>query len=226
MTVVESVNRSLVCSDFKWHTFTPFVYLPLWDVTGDPGSAAAFTTVTHWEWNELWWGTRVLSTSKREAYLRYLELPQQSGRPFELAVNIGENDEAGDRQLLERYGWKTVDPWKVAGSPAAYQSYIAQSRAEISCPKPIFRELKTGWFSDRSACYLAAGRPVLAEDTGISDYLPTGAGLIMFRDLDEATVGVHNIDSQYRRHMVAARKLAEEYLDARQCLAKMLAATS
>jgi hypothetical protein len=97
-------------------------------------------------------------------------------------------------------------------------------RAEISCPKPVFRELKTGWFSDRSACFLASGRPVLALDTGFSDYLPTGNGLLAFHDVPEAVAGVSAIDSNYAHHMRAARQLAEEFLDSQKCLKGMLAA--
>ena len=82
---------------------------------------------------------------------------------------------------------------RVAGTVSGYQRYLRRSRAEFGCPKPIHRELRTGWFSDRSACYLASGRPVLIEDTGLSDHLPTGEGLLVFRDLAEAVAGVEEI---------------------------------
>jgi hypothetical protein len=208
--------------DVRWHTFSPSIYLPMWSAAPDPGRSAPFTSVTHWTWGELWLGEQVLSISKRDAYLKYLDLPQQTGRPFELAANIHPDDRAGDRELLERARWKLVDPWKVANSPAAYQRYISESRAEISCPKPIFKELNTGWFSDRSACYLASGRPVLAEDTGFSDHIPVGEGLLTFRNISQAVDGVNEIDSNYARHMKAARELAEEYLDSRRILQDML----
>jgi hypothetical protein len=145
-------------------------------------------------------------------------------RPFELAANIHPEDQTGDRELLCSHGWKLVDPWQVAVSPQAYQNYIARSRAEISCPKPIYRELKSGWFSDRSAAYLASGRPVLAEDTGFSDHFPTGEGLLMFHDLSEAIARVVDIDANYERHRRAAREFAEEFLDSRRSLETMLAA--
>ena len=115
------------------------------------------------------------------------------------------------------------DPHQVAASPAAYADYVRRSRAEISCPKPIYRELQTGWLSDRSAAYLASGRPVLAGDSGLSHHLPTGEGLLMFRDLEEAVVGVAEIDAHYERHCRAARMFAEEHLDSGRCLSKMLA---
>lgn len=226
-----SVGKKLHDSDcevptlgLKWHTFTPFLYLPMWKVAPDPGPEAPFSSVTHWTWGELWMKNRVLSISKRDAYLKYIDLPRRARRLFELAANILPTDQTGDRELLESHGWKLIDPWETVESPSTYQRYISKTRAEISCPKPIFTELKTGWFSDRSACYLASGRPVLAEDTGISDYLPTGKGLVVFRDLSEAIAGVPEIDSNYARHMRAARQIAEEFLDSRTCLKGMLAA--
>jgi len=208
-----------------WHTFTPFVYLPMWQVSSDAGAEAPFSSVTHWNRRKLWLQERVLSRSKRDAYLGYLSLPVLAGRPFELAALMYPEPHGGDRELFESQGWRIVDPWKVAGSPASYQRYIARSRAEISCPKPIFRDLKTGWFSDRSVCYLASGRPVLAEDTGFSDVLPTGRGLLAYRDMREAVSGVAEIDGNYVEHMVAAREIAEEFFDSRRCLQAMLEAS-
>jgi hypothetical protein len=207
-----------------WHTFTPFVYLPLWDVQPDPGAHRPFTSVTHWSWGELSWKGRVLSLAKRDGYLPYVELPGRSGRPFELAVRFDPSDSSGDQERLHANRWSLADPWEVAASPSAYRAYIAASRAEISCPKPIFRELNTGWFSDRSACYLASGRPVLAQDTGFSERLPTGEGLLTFRTMEEAVRGVAEIDEHYQDQMVAARRVAEEFLDSRRCLTRMLSA--
>jgi hypothetical protein len=188
---------------FAWRPCTFFVYLPMWTASPGPGPEAPFTSITHWTWGEeLDWDGRRLSTSKRDAYLRYLELPQRAGRAFELAANILPDDDTGDRQLLESHEWKLVDPWQAVSSPDAYQACIARSRAEILCPKPIFSELRTGWFSDRSVCYLASGRPVLAEDTGFSDCLPTGQGLVPFKTMAEALEGVAAIEGDYARHTV------------------------
>ena len=208
----------------KWHRFVQFVYLPMWQVAPDPGEDAPFTSVTEWTWEQLWMDDRVLSVSKRDAYLRYIDLPQRSRRGFELAANIHPEDSTGDRQLLLRHHWKLVHPHSVAGSPAFYQQYIKRSRAELLCPKPIHRQLKSGWFSERSAGYLASGRPVLAEDTGFSDHLPTGRGLLCFNDLEEAVAGVAAIDRNYSEHMRAARELAEEYFNSQKSLPAMLSA--
>jgi hypothetical protein len=207
-----------------WYPFVQFAYLPLWPPAPDPGAGAPFTSVTQWTWEEVWLDGRVLSVSKRAAYLAYLELPRLAKRPFELAVNLDPRDPTDDRQLLLHHGWHVVDPHRVAGSIAGYQRYIRRSRAELGCPKPIHRALRSGWFSDRSAGYLASGRPVLVEDTGFGDHVPTGEGLLVFRDMDEAVAGVAEIEGNYPRHQRAARRLAEEVLDSRRCLAPMLAA--
>lgn len=208
-----------------WQRFVPFVHLPLWPRAPDPGRDAPFTSVTQWTWEELWMGGRVLSVSKRDAYLRYLAVPARAGRPFELAANIHPEDRTGDRELLARHGWRLVDPHCVAGSPTTYRDYLRRSRAEFACAKPIYRELRTGWFSDRSAAYLASGRPVLFEDTGIGERLPTGSGLLLFRTLEEAVAAVAELDRDWARHSRAARALAEEVLDARRCLPAMLEAS-
>lgn len=209
----------------EWRTFEPCAYLPMWQATADPGRDAPFSSITQWTWHELPWRSRLLSVSKRAAYLEYAELPRLAGRPFELAANIG-NDPTHDRQLLQEHGWELVAPHQVCGSVPRYQQYIRASRAEFMCPKPIHVELKTGWFSDRSIAYLASGRPVLARDTGFSERLPTGLGLVAFRDLKEAVAGVAEIDGHYAQHSRAAREIAEEYFDSRKCLAALLLASA
>jgi hypothetical protein len=225
LTVGSRINESdceIPRLGLSWQPFTPFVYLPLWRTAPDPEPRAPFTSITHWTWEEIWLGQRVLAVGKRAGYLRYLELPRKAPGPFELAVNLHPDDATGDRELLLRHGWRLVHPYDVAATPGEYRNYIARSRAEIQCPKPIFRELRTGWFSDRSACYLASGRPVLAEDTGLGGRFPTGNGLLAFRDLDELVAGVDEIDSHYERHSRAARAFAEEFLDSSRCLSAMI----
>jgi hypothetical protein len=208
----------------NWKPFLQFVYLPMWNPSTDPGENAPFTSVTQWTWEELWLDDRVLSISKRDAYLKYAEIPRQTQRAFELAANIHSQDETGDRELLLNHGWRLADPHQVADTPASYREYIKRSRAEFQCPKPIHNALRTGWFSDRSACYLATGRPVLAGNTGFGEKLPTGRGLLSFENMEEAIAKVEEIDRNYQQHMRAARELAEEYLSSTKVLPAMLAA--
>jgi hypothetical protein len=208
----------------KWRAFRPFVHLPSWEVGSDPGLEAPFTSITQWKWEELHYQNRVLSLSKREAYLRYSMLPRITRRRFELAANIGELDPAGDRQLLVRDGWSVVDPHEIAPTPGAYREFIKSSRAEFACPKPIHLQLNTGWISDRSIAYLATGRPVVAEDTGFTSKVPTGEGLLVFHNLDEAAAAVAGVDANYQRQSRAAREVAETYFDSQRCLNDMLSA--
>ena len=208
----------------RWRPFLPFVYLPMWEAAPDPGPEAPFSSITQWTWEELSYRGRVLSLSKREAYLRYVDLPARTGRAFELAAFIGDKDPSHDREALRNGGWRIVDPHKVASTPETYRGYLRASRAEISCPKPIFRELNTGWFSDRSVCYLALGRPVVAEDTGFGDAVPTGRGVVKFRDLVEAQAAVAEIDRDYSLHSRWARELACDLFNSDRQLKAMLAA--
>jgi hypothetical protein len=210
----------------RWHRFLPFVHLPLWEAAPDPGKQAIFSSVTQWTWDEYWHENRLLSFSKRSAYLKYLDIPQKTGRVFELAANIHPRETTGDRELILNAGWWLANPNWVARSPARYRDYIRRSRAEFCCPKPFYKQFNTGWFSDRSAAYLATGRPVLAEDTGFSACLPTGLGLLTFKNLPEAVAGVQAIDGDYSRHMRAARELAEQYFNSQTWLPFMLRACS
>jgi hypothetical protein len=208
---------------YSWKPFFPFVYLPLWPAAPDPGRQAPFTSITQWEWEELTLDGRVLSISKRSAYRKYAAVARASGRPFELAANIDAGDYGNDRVFLGENGWKLTDPHAVATTPLKYQQYIQRSRAEIQCPKPIFRELKTGWISDRSICYLASGRPVLAENTGFPDKVPAGAGPVSFNSVEEALEGVGDIDERYDFHSRAGRELVTELFSSARCLPAMIA---
>lgn len=227
-----TVGKNLQASDcgvptlgVTWRGFHPFVYLPMWEPLRESIHHVAFTSVTEWTWHTVEVGGRLISASKRDAYLRYIDFPKRAGRSFELAADIHPLDETGDRELLLANGWKLVHPHEVAHSPSSYKHYIESSYAEFACCKPIYRDLKTGWFSDRSACYLACAKPVLAEETGFSKYLPTGQGLVKFNDMEEALAGVVEIDSNYEHHSRAAREIAEAFLNSQQCLDYMLCAS-
>jgi hypothetical protein len=208
----------------EWRFFEASLYLPMWQTAPDPGPDAAFSSITQWTWEDLPWRGGLVSVSKRAAYMSHAELPRMVPRPFELAANIGDEDPAADRAYLLSRGWRLVEPHQVAASVAQYQEYIRRSRAEFICPKPIHAAFQTGWFSERSMSYLAIGRPVLAQETGFSDRLPVGAGLLSFRDLAEAAAGVLEIDGNYARHSRAARELAEAQFDSRKRIPEMLAA--
>jgi hypothetical protein len=149
------------------------------------------------------------------------DLPHRVRPRLALALAIAAG-ETSDVDALERGGWGLVDPTLAAGTPSRYRRFIQRSRAEISIPKSGYVVSRCGWFSDRSACYLASGRPVVAQDTGLNGALPTGRGLVLFRDLDEATAAIEQVEGDYAMHAVAARELAVEHLDADLVLGRLL----
>jgi hypothetical protein len=160
------------------------------------------------------------SWSKRDEWLRFVDLPQRSGARFELAMDVDKNP--GDRELLARHGWGIVDPLEVSIDPARYRDYLRRSAGEFSVAKDLNVRLATGWFSDRSACYLAAGRPVVVQDTGFRTSLPSGAGLLAFRTPDEAVDAVREVMAHWPLHSAAARRIAEQCFAATWVLAELL----
>jgi hypothetical protein len=150
-------------------------------------------------------------------------LPAHTGASFELALGIHPT-EARDLADLAANGWRLVDPARVAGSPARYRRYIQDSWAEFGLAKSGYVAGRTGWFADRSACYLASGRPVVAQDTGFGAVLPTGSGLFRFQTADDVVAAYEALRSDYNRHALAAVGIAEAYFDAARVLPKLLAA--
>jgi hypothetical protein len=196
------------------------VVLEWWPPSDVPGES--FTTVASWrgaygpvEFQGKSYGLRV------HQFRRFVDLPGLTGRPFELALAI-HPAETRDLALLSDNGWTLVDPQMVAGDALSYRSYIGRSLAEFSVAKDIYVRTRGGWISDRSLCYLASGKPVLAQETGFSRHYPTGEGLIAYATLEEAVAGVEEITRHPDRHARAARALAEEYFDSDKVLARLL----
>ena len=202
-----------------WTTTPPPVVLASWPAT--PGGDA-FTTIATWRgpWGLVEYKGRTYGSRVHE-FRKFATLPARAGTACELALDIHE-DEVADLNLLRGGGWTLVDPRAAAADPDAYRRYIQQSRAEICVAKNMYVETRSGWISDRSVCYLASGKPVLAQDTGFTKTLPTGAGLIPFTTLDEAVAGVEEIETRYDFHSAAARDLASEYFDSDVVLARLL----
>jgi hypothetical protein len=206
----------------NWQPVFPCVHLPFWRVD-PPRGQASITSVTQWNWgDDLPFNGRTLSSSKRDAYLRFLDLPKRCSTSFVLAANIPPNDVTGDRELLSEHRWTLVHPHQCIRTVAEYQRFIRDSIAEFGCAKSVYTALRTGWFSDRSAAYLASGRPVIVEDTGLGDHLPTGIGLLTFTTFDQAAGAVDELLRNYPRHQKAAREIAESYLSTEHVLAKMV----
>jgi hypothetical protein len=146
---------------------------------------------------------------KDEEFRRFLDLPRRAGRPLEVAL-------AGSppRELLRAHGWRLADAREKSASPAAYRDYIAGARGEWSIAKNAYVALRSGWFSTRSAAYLAMGKPVVVQDTGFSAHYPTGSGVHAFTTLDEAAEALAAVDGDYERECRQAREIAEDYFAA------------
>jgi hypothetical protein len=203
-----------------WLTVLPPVVLDRWE----PGAAlreSAATSVGHWRsygpvtHDGLHYGQRAHSAR------RLLDLASRSPLPLRLALGISP-DETADLAALRQHGWQLRDPFLVAGTPADYRSFVRGSAAEIGIAKSGYVDARTGWFSDRSACYLAAGRPVVAQETGWSSVLPSGAGLHAYADVDGAAAGLEAVLADPVAEARAAHALAREHLDARVVLGRLL----
>jgi GT2 family glycosyltransferase len=199
------------------------VVLDFWrDGRRDPGQV--FTTVGNWRqpWRDVTFEGEVYSWSKHHEFLKFLDLPSRTAQGFELALSSYDESE---REMLESKGWRVRHALDFSTDTDAYRDYIVDSRAEFTVAKDQNVRLRTGWFSDRSATYLAAGRPVVSQDTGFANVLPTGEGLFGFSTLDEAAEAVESINADYELHSDAAATIARDYFSHDVVLSKLLAET-
>ena len=203
-----------------WLHFLPAVNLPLWPAQID-GERRRFTTISTWKGRRTFYFKGRFSGEKADGWLKFIEIPKKTSQELEIALDIGSGYES-DLELFVENGWRLADP-KQFHDLGGYRNYIAGSRAELSIAHNRYVEFKTGWVSDRSARYLASGKPVLVQSTGIEDHLPTGKGLLTFTTMEEALAGIDAINRDYPVHCRAARAIAEEYFDSTKVLARMLA---
>ncbi len=181
-----------------------------------------FTTVMNWSsYNSVEYrGVRY--GQKDEEFRAYLDLPSLVA-PTVLEVAMGSGKiESTPRALLEQKGWKLVEPNQVCPDLDSFRTYTESSKAEWGVAKNGYVRGQSGWFSERTARYLAAGRPVVVQDTGFSDVLPVGEGILPFRTLEESVRGIREVERNYDRHSRAARAIAEEYFDSDKVLARLL----
>ena len=204
----------------EWIRTPQPVVLEHWPAVLTP-PALPFTTVANLrgygsvEWDGQLYGQKVHSL--RALY----ELPERIADPVVLAMTVDEG-ERNDLAALRRHGWQLADPRAVAGTPADYAHFIGASKAEIGIAKSGYVLSRCGWFSDRSVCYLASGRPVVAQETGFSRYLPTGEGLLPFDGVDEAAAALEAVRRDHARHAAAARAIAEDVFDSDRVLRELL----
>jgi hypothetical protein len=181
----------------------------------------SFTTVASWEQTgrDVEWRGETYFWSKGLEFMKVLELPRQVAPRIELALAC---DDDSVLQRLRDHGWWVRDAFELSVSPDPYRAYIVGSRAEFTVAKDQNVRLRSGWFSDRSACYLAAGRPVVTQATGFENVIPTGEGLFAFATVDDAAAAIEAIEADYERHSAAAAELAREYFDAQQVVSALL----
>ena len=196
----------------EWVHTTPCVALDQWPVSA-AAPDGAFTTLSQWHTGE--WETDaegMYSNTKRDGFLPYLDLPNRTSAPVELALNFADGDP--NRLEVEAAGWTLKDPDVVAGTPDDYRRYVQRSLGEYSCAKPSCLRMQNAWVSDRTPCFLASGKPVILQFTGPSTFLPDSEGMFRFRDMDELLQAFKDVMNDYDRHARAARSLAEEHFDA------------
>jgi hypothetical protein len=207
---------------FKWLPTRQPVVTDLWKTNRAPGRAAVITSVANWSTSGLkditWRGRKYLWSKSRE-FLRFISAPKKSGERFELATNL---DDAKMRRRFLRNGWRLRCPLQMSVDYWSYRDYVRRSKAEFTVAKDQYVRLNTGWFSDRSACYLAAGRPVITQETGFTRNYGGELGLLSFRSLDEIVDAVKFINVNYAKHSRAARALAREFFEAEKVVKSIL----
>ena len=206
----------------KWRHTLPPVIVEFWPVYLST-SRKPFTTIASWMsgYGDLYYGGGWYR-SKYEEFRRFADLPRKAEQEFEVALKTPPQDDEGIH-LLKANGWRVTEASQIT-TLSDYQSYITKSRGEIGVAKNAYVKGNSGWFSDRSAHYLASGKPVLAQSTGFERYLPVEKGLITFSTMEEAVASISAINEDYEAHCLAAREFAQEYLDYRKVLPKMLEA--
>jgi hypothetical protein len=205
----------------SWIPTRPPVQLDYWQPDGFTGNRS-ITTIASWRgaYSPVPFHGKTYGLRAHE-FRKFASLPAFTDERFQLALDMHAADHA-DKALLERNGWLLIDPRTAAGTPRQYRDYIRNSAAEFMVAKNMYVETQSGWFSDRSICYLASGKPVLAQDTGLQQLYPCGEGLLMFRSMEEAIAGVQKLSRDYRLHAMAARAIAAEYFDSNKVLRRLL----
>jgi hypothetical protein len=204
---------------FQWIPTRQPVILDLWS-NSLPVDGRPYTTIATWEnkGKDIVYERETYYWSKDREFMKIIDLPRRRAVPFELA--IGQDEKA--QQILRDNGWGWADSIEVSRDLERYRNYILHSRGEFTVAKDQNIRLRSGWFSDRSTCYLAAGRPVINQETGFSNWLPTGRGLFTFENMEDILHAVDTIESDYEGNSRAAREIAQEYFSGEKVLGKLM----
>jgi hypothetical protein len=206
---------------FRWLPTRQPVVMDLWDNPHSPNPAAAYNTITTWhnKGKDVVWHDDTWYWTKDREFEKFLELPRRRpGLGFELAAGVDDKT----KRLLNSLGWRQVSSLQMSRDIDVYHEYIRQSRGEFTVARDQYVRPHTGWFSDRSACYLAAGRPVITQETGFSKFLPTGKGLFSFKTMEDVLKAVDAIESDYEGNRRTAGEIAAEYFAAEKVVASLM----
>jgi len=207
---------------FKWHPTRQPIVTDLWKTNRAPKAAAVFSSIANWSTSGLkditWRGKKYLWSKSRE-FLRFVAAPKEANETFELATNISA---PRTRKKFERNGWRLVSPLQMSVDYWLYRDYVQRSKGEFTVAKDQYVRLNTGWFSDRSACYLAAGRPVITQETGLTRNYGGDAGLLAFESLADIGEAAKMVRQDYKKHSGAARRIAREVFEAETVLKSLL----
>jgi hypothetical protein len=204
-----------------WITTLQPVVLSQWPVAG-PVVHDALTTVANWRGYGSIESNGVYYAQKAHSLRPFFGLPRRTEERFLLALSI-HPDERSDLENLENHGWELIEPASVADSAESFRSFVQGSKAEFGFAKSGYILSRCGWFSDRSICYLASGRPVLAQETGFSDFVAAGDGLFAWETEDDLLGAIDSLNANYPRHRRFAREVAEEYFESSKVLNRLLA---
>ena len=224
VTIGENIGKpdcSIPECGLKWITTKQPVVLDFWS-NAAPAGGGSFSSIASWRgaYHPIEFRGKTYGLRAHE-FRKFAGVPAATAESFDLALDIHPADSV-DRARLEHGGWRLVDPRVAARDPDSYRSFIHRSRAEFMIAKNMYVETNSGWFSDRSICYLASGKPVLAQNTGLEGLYPAGKGLLTFRTFQEAVAAVAAIRSDYEDHSRAARGLAAEFFDSSKVLTRLL----
>ena len=209
----------------KWKPTVQPIVLEYWQCKGEDQkhpAHGAFTTVMNWasykpqEFNGESYGQKDME------FLRFMDLPKQvNSERMVIAMGQGIGQKRPTAEL-EAKGWKILEPDEVLPDYETYRTFLQNSKAEWSIAKNGYVKSWSGWFSCRSACYLAVGRPVVVQDTGWSEHLPSGQGVFKFNTMEEAVEGIKEVSANYAKHSRAAREFAEKYFEAGKVCQQLL----
>lgn len=219
-------NCGIPSDGIEWFPTVPPVVPEIWqspvlnpEQHGKEWANAPLTTIANWSAYGGVMYAREYYGQKNEEFLRLLELPRHTSQPLQLALS-GASQEI--QAQLRTAGWLLRGSEEISVDMATYQAYLTSSRGEFSVAKNAYVKTRSGWFSDRSVCYLAAGCPVILQDTGFSDWLPTGCGVLAFSSLEEAVDCIERVNSAYPEHCRAAREIAEQTFSYKVVLPRLL----